>query len=97
MYSIKVRDEAEDDFKEAFDWYELAKEDLGKRFILLVRDYINNLKSYPEQHQIIHKNKRGVYIKDFPYQIIYSIFENDVVIFSVFHTKRNPKIWKKRI
>lgn len=96
MFNVKIRHEAEEDLKEAFDWFELAKEDLGKRFILLVKEYINELKHHPKQYQLVHKNKRSVHIKGFPYQIIYSIYESDVVVFSVFHAKRNPKIWKKR-
>lgn len=96
MYNLEVRDEAQFDLDEAYIWYELQQIDLGRRLVLLVRDYMQILKTSPEQFPIIYKKKRSVFVQDFPYQIIFSIYSDTVVIFSIFHTKRNPKIWKKR-
>ncbi|MFN0050094.1 MAG: type II toxin-antitoxin system RelE/ParE family toxin [Cytophagales bacterium] len=93
---LEIREEAQQELQDGFDWYEIQQIDLGRRFILKVREYINTLKLFPEQYQMIYKKKRAVFIKEFPFQIIYSIIGNTVVVFSVFHTKRNPKIWKKR-
>ncbi len=96
MYNVELSDEAQFDLDEAYIWYELQQVGLGKRLVLLVRDYMQILKATPEQFPTIHKNKRAVYIKDFPYQIIFTIYADVVVVFSIFHTKRNPKVWKKR-
>lgn len=95
-YKIEVREEAQLELQEAFDWYEIQQEGLGRRFILKVREYINHLNDFPEQYSFVHKNKRAVFINYFPYQIIYAVVKDTVVIYSVFHTKRNPKSWKKR-
>jgi plasmid stabilization system protein ParE len=96
MYNLEVRDEAQFDLDEAYIWYELQQIDLGRRLVLLVRDYMQILKTTPKQFPIIYKKKRSVSVQDFPYKIIFSIYSDTVVIFSIFHTKRNPKNWKKR-
>lgn len=96
MYNLDFKTEVAQEIQEAYDWYELQQIGLGERLLFVLDDYFEIISSFPEQYPILHKSKRSVYIKIFPFQIIYSIMGNTVVVFSVFHTKRNPKIWKKR-
>lgn len=96
MYDVVVGEEAQIELQDSYDWYENQVQGLGKKFILLMREYINTIRTAPLQYPIIYKEKRAVFIQDFPYQILFSILENKIVIHSVFHTKRNPKIWKNR-
>ena len=96
MYNVVFKTEVALEVQEAYNWYYEIEENLAERFLSVLDSFYDVIIKNPAQYQIIHKNKRSVFIKDFLYQIIYSIFESDVVVFSVFHTKRNPKIWKKR-
>ncbi|TAF74488.1 MAG: type II toxin-antitoxin system RelE/ParE family toxin [Bacteroidetes bacterium] len=95
-YELEIREEAQQELNDGYIWYEFQQDGIGKKFISLVKEYINNLKIAPFQNPLIYKKKRAVFIQDFPYQIIYAVYETKIVIYSVFHTKRNPKIWKKR-
>lgn len=96
MYSLDFNTEASIEMQEAYAWYELQQKGLGERFFSVLDDYFENICIAPFQHPIIYKKKRAVFINDFPYQVIYTVYETKVVIYSVFHTKRNPKIWKRR-
>lgn len=96
MYKIDFNTDASIEMREAYNWYETQQKDLGERFFDTLDIYFEIICKTPFQNPKIYKNKRAAYVQDFPYQIIYSVYENNIVVFSVFHTKRNPKIWKKR-
>jgi plasmid stabilization system protein ParE len=49
-------------------------------------------KSHPEYFGKIRKNVRQAALKRFPYVIVYEIIKAEVVVFAVFHTRRNPKL-----
>ena len=88
--------EASIEMQEAYEWYENNLLGLGERFFDTLDVCLEKICETPEQYQILYKKKRAVYLQDFPYQIIFSVYEIKIVVYSVFHTKRNPKIWKKR-
>jgi hypothetical protein len=44
-----------------------------------------------------YKNLRIHFIKRFPYGIHYLFDGNDIKVFGVFHTSRDPKNWSKRL
>lgn len=50
----------------------------------------------PLAYAVVHRDIRKVIVSKFPYAIYYRIEGNDIVVIAVFHSKRNPKIWKAR-
>jgi hypothetical protein len=96
LYKIFFNTEASFEMQEAYDWYESQQIGLGENLFNALDYYFDIISNNPLHYQFFYKKKRAVYIKDFPYQIIYSVYDNKILIYSVFHTKRNPKIWKKR-
>lgn len=96
MYNIVFREESLLELQDAYDWYESKQLGLGDDFISTLNHYIKLIETNPKSYQVFYKNKRVVFLKKFPYQVIYSIHQKDVVILSVFHSKRNPKIWKRK-
>lgn len=96
MYSIDFETEASLEMQNAYDWYEMQQIGLGEKLFSILDEYFELICKNPFQNPIIYKKKRAVFIQDFPYQIIYAVYDTKVIVYSVFHTKRNPKIWKKR-
>jgi plasmid stabilization system protein ParE len=96
-YKVIVRPEVENDFKEAFSWYEDKRTGLGYDFFLQVDAGINFINRNPEIHPIEYKRTRKHLIKRFPYKIIYLVEEEKIIILAVIHGKRRPDLIKKRI
>jgi len=89
-YKLEVKHETFLDIKEAYLYYESRKKGLGKRFIETLEIYIDRIQKYPEHYQIKRNPYREVFIKDFPYLIIFEIENKSVIVYAVFNTWRNP-------
>jgi plasmid stabilization system protein ParE len=92
-----IRPEAELDISEAFSWYDGLVSGLGSEFIERLDDAIDYILRNPEIHPIIYKNIRRAFIRRFPYAVYYIYEKSNIIVLAVFHFKRNPKSWLKRI
>ena len=78
--------------KEAYRWYEEQKAGLGEEFLEELDKYYDKLQSNPKYFGSAKNNFRQLSLKRFPYVIVYEIIKSEVVVFAVFHTRRNPKL-----
>ena len=92
-----IRPEAEAEMGEAFDWYEERVPGLGSDFLLNVDAAFNAILRNPEQYPVVYKNLRRALIRRFPYQVFYLLEDKRIVVLAVFHAKRSPTHWRKRI
>ena len=92
-----VRPEAEAEMAGAFDWYEDRSPGLGSEFLLCVDAVLSSIQRNPQQFPRVHRIVRRALTRRFPYEVFFVEDDDRVVVLSVFHAKRNPKIWKKRI
>lgn len=91
-YALKIQSEAVIDIQEAFEWYEAQQKGLGVEFIEEVENGFTNICEHPKYYTSINKIFRRIKIKRFPYLIIYEIEEDAVIINSVRHGSRKPKL-----
>jgi plasmid stabilization system protein ParE len=89
--------EAQNEFDEAVDWYENQQPGLGADLLAAVREAIDQIRTSPRLHAIVHKEARMAIVPRFPYAVFYRIAPNSIVVISVFHTSRSPKIWRRRV
>ncbi len=96
-YSIKIDIDAVKDIQNTVEWYELQIEGLGLRYKNQVKKQITSLKENPLLFSIKYNTVRCRKIDKFPFLIHYKIDDElkTVTIFAVFHTSRNPEIWKR--
>lgn len=92
-----IRPEAEVEMGDAFDWYEERVPGLGSDFLLNVDAAFNAILRNPEQYPAVYKNLRRALIRRFPYQVFYLLEDKRIVVLAVFHAKRCPTHWRKRI
>jgi plasmid stabilization system protein ParE len=87
---------AKTDLSEASKWYESQQKGLGKRFLSEIKKAFNTISINPVGFQIRYDEYRIYYTKTFPYGIHYKYVDdkNEIHIRAVFHTARNPEIWK---
>jgi plasmid stabilization system protein ParE len=98
-YTLQYFDEVETDVHEAKTWYKEQKEGLEIEFATTIEKTIAHIVEAPKIYLVRYKKVRIAHPKRFPYNIHFYIDEpnNTVVITAIVHSKRHPKIAKKRI
>ena len=90
-----IRQRAEIQITEVFNWYENKQSDLGNDFLISIEDSLTIIEHNPQAFQLKYKHVRAVYIKRFPFGIFYTVEKEKIVVMAVFHLSRNPKLWRK--
>ncbi len=96
-YKLQLLSCAEDDISTAVLWYEKQMNGLGHRFILSIDATIQSVQRNPLLYPKVYKNFHRALIQRFPYGIYYFIKQDTIIVIAVFHEKRKPTRWKKRI
>ncbi len=85
------------EFDEAADWYNCQGSGLKSEFIRAVDLTISAILSEPFAFPIVYGSIfRRALVRRFPYSIIFVGKQDEIVDNAVFHTSRNPVIWRGR-
>lgn len=90
---LEVRDRATKEFIEGYLWYENQRDGLGEEFHDEVQEHFDFLCEHGKGMAKWRGPYKRITLKRFPYIIIYRVVRDTVVVFSVFHAKRDPKRW----
>jgi hypothetical protein len=96
VYRLIVKEEAKEEVSEAYYRYESKLGGLGEQMLDALDECFFTISHRPTLFAKKHKDMRQATIKKFPYVVIYEIEKNDIVIYAIFHTSRDPEIWKNR-
>jgi toxin ParE1/3/4 len=92
----KFHPDALEEYREAVRFYEAARVGLGRRFDNEVRITIKRIVQNPTQWRIFEEDVRVCSVGVFPYQILYTVEPDHVLIVAVKHDKRHPDYWRYR-
>ncbi len=81
----------------AFHWYEQQQRGLGVEFLTCVTEVLERIQSFPEAREIVFEDARHAIVPKFPYLVLYKVEPDRIVILAVFHSKRDPQIWRDRV
>ncbi|MBV6403395.1 MAG: hypothetical protein GFGODING_00133 [Flavobacteriales bacterium] len=95
-FRLEIRDRASDEFIESYLWYEQQRNGLGEEFHDEVEEHFAFLRERPEGFAKWRGPYKKINLKRFPYIIVFRVVKDAVVVFSVFHTRRDPKRWGRR-
>jgi toxin ParE1/3/4 len=70
---------------------------LGSRFIAAVEDATARALAYPLTGTPAAEKTRRMFLKDFPFALVYRPDENGIVVFALTHHARRPRYWRNRI
>ena len=90
-YNLIIKEEANQEIIDSYLYYENKSIGLGEKFLENLEIYFDRIQKYPKHYQIKRKPCREVFVKNFPFLIIYEILEYSIVVYAVFHTSRNSK------
>ncbi len=89
-YKLILDDKATFEIQDSYQYYELISKELSNRFFKTVWNYLEKIQNNPYLFSSINDSIREAYIKKFPFVIVYEIVGKTIIVYSVFHTSRNP-------
>jgi len=95
--SIIFVEQVYEDISEIMLWYSLQSDGLEKEFLLSFDACISKVQRNPRAFAKLSGASFSALLNRFPYRVIYKIYRNKIVVFGVFHTKRDPIVIKKRL
>ena len=96
-YKILIREEAVGEIRQAYLWYENQNIGLGKRMLTSFEKSLLTIERTPMLFPVNFDNVRRALIKTFPFGILFEIIDEQVIILSFFHLKRDPKSINKKL
>jgi len=94
--NVKILDEAEQDLRDGFAFYESQQSGLGDYFLNTLFADIDSLKIYAGIHVKIFGHHRMLSSR-FPYAVYYTLCEGTVFVAAVLDCRRNPLRMKTRL
>ena len=88
---------AEEEMLEAAFYYEMQVESLGTNFLEIIEKAITEIVEKPHIWPKIEQGIQRRLIRRFPYSILYTVHEDEVLIVAVMHHKQKPRYWIGRL
>ena len=94
----RTTDAASDEFTAAVTWYESQRLGLGAELFDAVTAAVERIEQQPEIGAATYPNPqvRRVLVQRFPYEVVYRLTQDEIVIVAIAHLKRRPGYWKQR-
>jgi len=94
---IVFRRAAKSEFEDAAVWYDEQRVGLGEEFIIEIEQAIVNAATAPQRYPVVFGDVRRTVARRFPYSVYFRIRSDVLVVLAVFHGRRNPVIWQRRV
>ena len=88
---IRFLPEADAEFAEARVWYRVQREGLDFALMQRIDQTLQRISDAPNRFPLVYRQLRRAIVRQFPFAIFYEVTENEIVVFAVFHSRRNPK------
>lgn len=97
MKRIRFIAPARREFLSEVDHYNSKERGLGSRFAAAVEEAATRAVAFPLTGSPASKNTRRVFVKNFPFAVVYRSDAEGIVIFAVAHHSRRPEYWQPRV
>lgn len=91
--TVRFLSVAEQEYIDAFDYYEGIVEGLGDQFQEELLAAIARVQSFPHAWQKLSNSTRHCRLARFPYGLIYQTRPEGILVVAVMHLGRNPRYW----
>lgn len=97
-YRLIFHPDARAEYSESVDWYRTsAGKAMATIFAKAVREATRVATVTPYRFPVLEGEVRHFVLARFPYSILYVIDGDIVVVVSVFHHRRDPDEWRRRL
>lgn len=88
---------ASDELSEALIWYRQRSQRVAEDLWLRVFDAKRSILLYPFASPLIEHKLRRFVLSGFPYDLVYVVLDNEILIVAFAHHSRQPRYWKSRL
>ena len=85
------------DVAAAIIWYRNNRPGLDADFEREFNTTVAAIEHNPLQYQVVDRGLRRAMLHGFPYAVMYTVSEEQVLIVGCRHTRRNPAEWRRRL
>ncbi len=88
---------AEIELDQAIHWYEAQAPGLGNAFLIEVLSATDRIARFPKAWHLLDEGVRRCRLSRFPYGLIDTIDDSDILVLAVAHLHRRPDYWRDRL
>ncbi len=83
-------------------WYQAEAPDVARRFAVRVQQSIDSIRQWPYAASLYRDTEsepqiRSKQVNGFPYQVLYIIRDNELIVVAYAHERRRPGYWRDRL
>lgn len=94
---VVFRRAAKNEFEDAAAWYGERGPGLGDEFIREIEQAITHAAAAPRRYPVTFGDIRRTVTRRFPFAVYFRIRSDSLVVLAVFHGRRNPIVWQRRV
>ena len=94
---VRFRPQAATELVSAQRWYERQRPGLGGRFLATMEAVIERIAENPNAFGLLRGDVRRAVVSRFPYQIVFTASDDEVLIVAVWHSRRSPRDLMRRL
>ena len=87
---------AKEEFLAAIALYYVSVPGLGAEFAAEIEAAVYRVEAFPKMWPEVSFEIHRCLVRRFPYALLYAIEKDQIMIYAVMHTKRDPDYWKNR-
>ena len=95
-YRITADPQADEDVVAAFEWYERERPGLGDEFLDELEATYARIVDGPLRYRVLRATVRHCMLRRFPYAVYFTIHGEEISVFAVVHSSRDPSEWQRR-
>ena len=94
---VVFRRAAKSEFEDAAVRYDEQRTGLGEEFVVEMEQAITRAATAPERHPVVYGDIRRTVARRFPYSAYFRVRGDSMVVLAIFHGRRDPAIWQRRV
>ncbi len=94
---VVFRHAAKSEFERAALWYDEQRSGLGEEFIREIDEALARAAATPQRHPVVFRDVRRAVARRFPFTVYFRVRSDMLVVLAVFHGRRDPIIWQRRV
>ena len=95
--TVRFLEIAEIELDQAVRWYAAQAPGLGDAFLIEVLSAADRIVRFPKAWHSLGEGIRRCRLSRFPYGLIYTIDNDDILVLAVAHLHRRPDYWRHRL
>jgi plasmid stabilization system protein ParE len=93
---VQLRRAAQAEYDETIDFYEVRGAGLGIALERADESVFDEIVVNPKRYPLIVRNIREAPVLNFPFVVYYRVESDRIIVPSVFHSSRDPEVWRSR-